>query len=134
MRILLLYIGIIFATELEVDGNLKVTGNIDAQNNSIKNVGVPTDMNDAVNAQFLQNTLSEDGPFDIEYYQVWFHYGASTGGTLNIKYRGDGETEFTDDWTTFINQKSLEGWSHTAMVLTSGADMMIYELRRPIEE
>ena len=72
IRILLLFLTFTFAAELEVEGDLKVTGNIDAQNNPIKNVGVPMDMNDAINAQILQDVLRDNGPFEIEYYQIPF--------------------------------------------------------------
>ena len=39
----------VFAQELEVEGSLKVIGEIDAQGNAITNVGNPTQDNDAVN-------------------------------------------------------------------------------------
>ena len=133
MRILLLFLTLAFTQELEVEGDLKVTGNIDAQNQAIKNVGAPADMNDAINAQVLQNALTDNGPFEIEYYQVYFRYGHSTSGPLDIKYRGDGETDFTDNWPAFINQKSLEGWSHTIFHI-GDSDMTICELKRKIEE
>ena len=115
---------------------MKVTGNIDAQNNPIKNVGVPMDMNDAINAQILQDALRDNGPFEIEYYQVWFHYGqdASPNNTLTIKYRMDGESSFTGNWSAFINQKSLNGWSYNVYQLSVSSDMLIYELKRPIVE
>ena len=70
MRILLIFLTLTFATELEVDGNLKVTGNVDVQNNPIKNVGIPTDMNDAINAEVLQSALRDDGVF--EYKSILF--------------------------------------------------------------
>ena len=49
-------IGFAFTQEFEVDGNLKVIGNIDASNQRITNVGSPTTMQDAVNSEFLQET------------------------------------------------------------------------------
>ena len=56
----------IIAGELEVDGNLKVIGNIDAQNNPIKNVGTPTDMSDAINGNVLQDALRNDTSFEYK--------------------------------------------------------------------
>ena len=41
MKILILCLTLMIATELEVDGNLKVTGSVDASGNPIKNVGAP---------------------------------------------------------------------------------------------
>ena len=60
MRILLLFLTLTFAGELEVEGDLKVTGNIDAQNNPIKNVGIPQELTDAINGNVLQDALRED--------------------------------------------------------------------------
>lgn len=47
-KILILLITFTFATELEVDGSLKVTGGIDAQGQPISNVGNPVNANDAI--------------------------------------------------------------------------------------
>ncbi len=133
MRILLLTLSLLFAQELEVQGDLKVSGSIDAQNNPVKNVGVPQSLTDAINGNVLQNALTDNGPFEIEYYQVYFRHGHQTVGPLDIKYRGNGETDFTDNWPAFINQKSLEGWSHTIFHI-GDSDMTICELKRKIEE
>ena len=57
------------------------------QNNPIKNVGIPQEMTDAINAQILQDALRDDGPFEIEYYQVAFNYGnGADNTTFNITY------------------------------------------------
>ena len=63
-RILIILISFTFATELEVDGNLRVTGNIDAQNQRIKNVGIPHDLTDAINGNVLQDALRDDGVYE----------------------------------------------------------------------
>ena len=47
-KILILLITFTFATELEVDGTLKVTGGIDAQGQPISNVGNPINPSDAI--------------------------------------------------------------------------------------
>ena len=47
-KLLILLITFTFATELEVDGSLKVTGGIDAQGQPISNVGNPVNANDAI--------------------------------------------------------------------------------------
>ena len=69
--IFLLSITCLFANQMQVDGSLKVTGQIDASNYQIKNVGPPTDMFDAVNAQTLQNSLRDSRNFEVEYYYVY---------------------------------------------------------------
>ena len=75
----------LFAGELEVEGDLKVSGNIDAQNQRIKNVGLATDLNDAVNSQFLQDALRDDGNYEVAYYVVKFKN--VTGGSFEIDYK-----------------------------------------------
>jgi hypothetical protein len=49
MKYLTLFITMLFAGELEVDGNLKVTGTVDANGNPITNVGPAISMTDAIN-------------------------------------------------------------------------------------
>ena len=120
------------ATELEVDGNLKVTGNIDAQNNPVKNIGLPTTLNDAINGNVLQDALRNNGPYEIEYYQVVFSYASSLSGTFNIQYRGLNQETFAPDWQGFINQKSLDGWAFNRLEMPG--DYYVYEFIRKIEE
>ena len=67
MRILLLCLTFLFAGELEVDGDLKVSGNIDAQNNPIKNVGIPQELTDAINGNVLQDALRDDGVYEFKF-------------------------------------------------------------------
>ena len=52
---LALSISLLFSQELEVEGNLKVTGEIDAQGNPITNLGNPVNATDAVNMQTMQS-------------------------------------------------------------------------------
>jgi hypothetical protein len=55
---LTLLLTIPFTQELQVEGNLKVTGSIDAQGNPITNVGSPIQSDDAVNMGFLQTEIT----------------------------------------------------------------------------
>jgi hypothetical protein len=55
---LTLLLTIPFTQELQVEGNLKVTGSIDAQGNPITNVGSPVQSDDAVNMGFLQTEMT----------------------------------------------------------------------------
>ena len=50
MKYLILFTTLIFAGELEVDGDLKVTGTVDANGNPITNVGAPLLSTDAASA------------------------------------------------------------------------------------
>jgi hypothetical protein len=56
--LLTLLLTISFTQELQVEGNLKVTGSIDAQGNPITNVGNPIQSDDAVNMGFLQTEMT----------------------------------------------------------------------------
>ena len=56
MKYLLLFTTLIFAGELEVDGDLKVTGTGDANGNPITNVGAPLLSTDAVNAGIVKRS------------------------------------------------------------------------------
>ena len=135
MTILATIIGFAFSQEFEVDGNLKVIGNIDASNQRITNVGSPTTMQDAVNSEFLQEALSNAGPFEFEYYNVKFE-SANDNGTFETFYRpiGVGNT-WTSDWVSFINQKSADGWEINATYggYTNAPFMYVYELRKKTE-
>ena len=124
-------IGFAFTQEFEVDGNLKVIGNIDASNQRITNVGSPTTMQDAVNSEFLQETLSDAGPFEFEYYAVHFAE-ANSNESFNIRYKSLGDASFSSDWVSFINQKSADGWEINATY--SGVEYYyVYELRKKTE-
>ena len=80
-KFLIILISFTFATELEVDGNLKVTGNIDAQNQRIKNVGIPQDLTDAINGNVLQDALRDDGTYE---YKVRFVRAWDAGSSILI--------------------------------------------------
>ena len=81
--ILLLSITCLFANQMQVDGSLKVTGQIDASNYQIKNVGPPTDMFDAVNAQVLQDALRSDTNYE---YKIYYLAGPNFYNTGNANY------------------------------------------------
>ena len=68
MKYLLIFTTLLFAAELEVEGNLKVTGNIDASGQPINNVGVPLSMTDAINGNVLQSALRDDGNYEYKMY------------------------------------------------------------------
>jgi len=59
--ILLQITSLIFSQQLQVDGNLKVTKEIDAQGKAIKNVGTPTLTTDAANAQYVNERTAGKG-------------------------------------------------------------------------
>ena len=136
-KILLISISILFANQMEVDGNLKVTGQIDASNQRIKNVGPPTDMMDAVNAQALYNLLNDTRNFEVEYYYVTFDDLTSNGGSMNSWYREYGSNSNINGWPNFINNKTANGWkiNNTFSSFSDNNNMnILYELVRYYDE
>ena len=94
------------------------------QNQIIKNVGEPQSLTDAINGNVLQNALRNNGPFEIEYYQVVFSYASQLDGIFSINYRGLNQATWATDWQGFINQKSLDGWSFNRLQLPG--DFYVY--------
>jgi hypothetical protein len=131
----------LFAGELEVEGDLKVTGNIDAQNNPIKNVGIPMDMNDAINAQILQDALRDDRIYEVKYYSIKIGcalYEAS-GCPISIYYKTINVPDFTNGWETHLNTLLQDGWKigrvfNNTDRASSDTIFLLYELKRLVEE
>ncbi len=61
MRILLFILTIAFAGELEVQGDLKVTGSVDANGNPITNVGEPVLTTDVATANYVNSRTAGKG-------------------------------------------------------------------------
>ena len=61
MRILLLFLTLTFAAELEVEGDLKVTGSVDANGNPITNVGEPVLITDVATANYVNSRTAGKG-------------------------------------------------------------------------
>jgi len=140
--ILLLLASFTFASELEVQGNLKVTGNIDAQNNPITNVGAPQVMTDAVNAQTLNNILTDDGVYEYEFYEGYRSYNNSAEDYSYWQMGSSTQGEWVFGFVHDILKPKLEdGWRIYKVIETgkSGCDdfqcgtIYMYILNRPIE-
>ena len=86
MRILLLFLTLAFSGELEIEGDLKVSGSIDAQNNPIKNVGIPQTLTDAINGNVLQDALRDDGQYEYTFIMVHLNSPANISDTVQICY------------------------------------------------
>ena len=61
MKYLILFTTLIFSAELEVDGDLKVTGTVDASGNPITNVGAPLLSTDAASAGYVLSATGGKG-------------------------------------------------------------------------
>ena len=128
----------LFSGELEVDGNLKVSGNIDAQNQAIKNVGVPQELTDAINGNVLQDALRDDAVYIIKYYSVFFSSAFNTAFTFDIFYKEVGETQYTNGWESYLNNLLSEGWMISRVMIGTENEpshlSAIYELKKPVQE
>ena len=74
MRYLFLILTFAFTTELEVDGDLKVTGTVDANGNAITNVGEPVLTSDVATANYVNSRTAFKGRI-IELKCPWNIYG-----------------------------------------------------------
>ena len=139
--IMFILLSFCLAGEMEVDGNLKVTGTVDANGNPITNVGAPLLSTDAVNAGTLASVLSDDGVYEYRYIRMKFNNGlyTGTGSTFSTSYMELGQESWTSDFVIKLNQLMLDGWivSHRFDHPTPSSTetlIVIYELRRLIEE
>ena len=108
--VLCLVLPVLYAQELEVEGNLKVTGEIDAQGNPITNVGNPTQDNDAVNLSTVRD-MSGMKPERI-YTHHNYPYGMDFSFTVP-----DGKvwkiiTSATDNPSIAINGSPVDFWTN----------------------
>ena len=155
--LLLLSFQFSFAQEVKVDGNLKVMGKIDAQNQPITNVGTPVNLDDAVSARVLQESLRDDdtGPYEYKFVFVWYLYGiansthwSSNNQVYSTRYKLEGDVAFpNNDFTSYMATLSGDGWKildrTIIMDQLTGSDgssnfgtgpAFLYELRRQIED
>ena len=147
-KILILCLTFMIATELEVDGNLKVTGSVDASGNPIKNIGLPTTLNDAINGNALQDALRDDATYEYLFINVRFYYALYYASSLpfTAQYRYLENADFESNWNAHLNSLMLENWkvsnvyhgaepwSNTNGSANSRHMYAIYELKRAIEE
>ena len=141
----------IIAGELEVDGNLKVIGNIDAQNNPIKNVGLPQELTDAINGNVLQDAFRNDGDYEYKMYYVGTWVGQwwdNNDYAMGTKYKSLDTAETGELWEVKLNTLSSQGWKVLTIIpyglqdrVFSNSNEEKYEgfislfvLKRPLDE
>ena len=131
---------ILLSAELEVDGDLKVTGTVDASGNPITNVGAALSMTDAINGNVLQSALRDDG--DYEYKLVATRLTQEmlqSNGSFTLSYKNYGESSWTSNFEDYLNTLEDSGWYiHKIIPYTymEGFNMSInyYIFRRFVEE
>ena len=87
MKYLLLLTTLIFAAEMEVDGDLKVTGTVDANGNPITNVGAALSMTDAINGNVLQDVLRDEGPSEYKLVATRMTQEFYSNGSFTLSYK-----------------------------------------------
>ena len=105
----------LFANELEVDGGLSVTGEINANNQAIKNVGLPTSLSDAINGNVLQDALRDDN----QYEYVFVHVSIGSPGQMT----NSGQNKFFkfNSFDEFSVEHGMSGFHmYVSSLLNSG--------------
>ena len=137
MKVLLLILSLLFTQELEVQGDLKVTGNIDAQNNPIKNVGIPQELTDAINGNVLQDALRDDTNYEYKMILIKIYgnnesttfygheYGLDGSGAWNSSYSNNLISLLEDNW--FFHKEIPLG-------LSDNYQKILLILKRPLED
>ena len=138
-KTLILLCTFVIAGELEVDGNLKVKGTVDAQNNPVTNVGAPLTMSDAVNAGILQSALSDDGPFEFKFIHVLFYNGDEYNSPLLVQYKlEDTGGSWISNFYSYLGELSAEGWLINDRIDLNHSDnygvYYVYEFKRKVQE
>ena len=141
------------AAEMEVDGNLKVTGTVDANGNPITNVGAPLLSTDAVNAGTLASVLNDDGVYEYLAYKVLIYPSQDNRNMEWIQLGDNTEASFSSNFMTELNERTLEGYSVYSMMnlpytqlhqwggnptqgasSTNSRSYTLFMLRRPISD
>ena len=153
-NIVFILLSFCLAQEMEVDGDLKVTGTVDANGNPITNVGAALSMTDAINGNVLQSALRDDGVYEYLLYVVRIEVNIDSyiGGWRLLD---GGIDTFSDNFSTELNTRALEGYQiHSMMNLpystispdldngvgefmvtyTNNQTFTLFVLKRPISE
>ena len=125
----------LFANELEVDGGLSVTGEINANNQSIKNVGLPTSLTDAINGNVLQDALRDDTTYEYKIRCLMTNLGNGNveWGEFNKLEDGFNISYDLDDFPAEVSALFNSGWILDKISTTgSGHILTWWVFKRPI--
>ena len=107
---LALSISLLFSQELEVEGNLKVQGEIDASEQRIKNVAEPALSSDAATAYYVDERTAGKGRI-ITLKCPWHVYGYGN------EYTGLGSCEVPacpDGWSSLVDMNETTGVTYAS--------------------
>ena len=137
-KLLILSLTLLLTQELEVEGNLKVTGEIDASNQRIKNVAAPTLTTDAVNAEYLSSVMTDEGVYEYTYYAVLFIDAFKGGDDFFTYYKSLGDVTFSSHWENKVDELAQDDWKINNIMPGNAMHdydvKVIYEFRRKLEE
>ena len=136
-KILFISLSLLFAGEMEVDGNLKVTGQIDASNQRIKNVGPPTDMMDAINGNVLQDALRDDGVYEYKVILIRISYSGNSSNMHGHEYGLDAADSWNSSYSNNLISFLESNWlfhKEIPLGVDQGYFKFILILKKPIEE
>ena len=119
--------------------SILLSGEIDASNQRVTNVGSPTDMQDAVNTEFLQNALRESGPFEYKSVLLRFFDENSYNNSSPPEYRAYKDLESTnyigsnfDDYLSSLSSQGYELYKISDPMIYTGYTMYLYTFRKSI--
>jgi hypothetical protein len=125
----------LFAGNLEVDGGLSVTGEINANNQAIKNVGLPTSLTDAINGNVLQDALRDDTNYEYCFVMVYIGNSGqiSNSGSNHFK-KFNGFDDVTDEHNMLDFYSYLTSLFNSQWILDSisSGDKSWWVFKRPI--
>jgi len=131
MRILLLSLGILFASELEVQGNLKVTGTVDANGNPITNVGEPVLTTDVATANYVLERTAGKGRI-ITLKCPWQSH-TNSNGTLSDMSTCE-PPECPEGWLSLATFNEIVSLTKTQYTCASAGNSIRYCIEQEDEE
>ena len=137
-----LIFNIAFAQQTEIDGKLKVKGEVDVSGNRITNIGDAITAGDAINTQNLQDALWDEGPYETKTYLVDCAQGNRYNGLtydgyeFGCMYKNYGDKNFTDNWDAALDALSQANWKiYHVVVINTNSDnwRTLWVMRKKIE-
>ena len=144
-NILFILLSFCLAGEMEVDGDLKVTGTVDANGNPITNVGAALSMTDAINGNVLQDALRDDTNYEYKVFLTRVQQRTESNEIGYYEYQvgvnaGNQESEWSVNFHNVLIPLLTDGWKIDNIIQTTNPtgdanfQKNLYILKRPLEE